>query len=275
MGTEMRLNMKSCPTLCAVMLALAAPARADFPIEDMGPRSLGIQYGLAFRGQNITSAIVPSHETLHLLSLAYAPVPYASIQAGIGIDAFDVETRNSVGFQGDFGISPAVGLVLATPYFAMDFLKGTGGIRALFLNSRNDQGYRYSAVVSNPFLGLVFSPSGYFDAEAGVRAHLMDGTMRGPGKVEQSFANDDIGRGYVTLTVKSPMDGAFLSVDLDMSPSIDADWTNGPQEAQVGISFGAILGGKAKPAKVKESPGYFPAYQEMKDKQDKMSEEIE
>lgn len=273
MEKQSHMNSRLTPLLCA--LAVATAARADFPLEDMGSASLGLQYGLAFRGQNITDAIVPSYETIHTLSIAYAPVPYAALQAGIGLDAFDVETRNSVGFQGDFGLSPVFGLLLASPYFALDYLRVTGGSRFLFLNSEDEKGYRYSALVSNPYLGIAFSPSAYFDAEAGFRGHLVDGTMQGPGKTEKTFANDDIGRGYMTLTVKSPAEGAFLSLDLDMSPNFDADWSNGPREAQVGVSFGAILGGKANRAKSKESPGYFPAYSEMKDKQDKMSEEIE
>lgn len=261
--------------LFTLAVALVPAARADFPLEDMGPKSLGLQYGLAFRGQNITEAIVPSHETIHTLNLAYTPIPFVSLQAGIGLDAFDVETRNAIGFQGDYGISPVFGFVLATPYFAMDYLKATGGARFLYLNSEDEKGYRYSAFVSNPFMGLVFSPSGYFDLEAGVRGHLVEGTMNGPGNVEQPFANDDIGRGYITATVKSPADGAFLSLDVDMSPSVDSDWSRGPSEAQVGVSFGVIMGGRPRPVRTKETSGYFPAYSEMKDKQDKMSEEIE
>src|SRR6187549_3085400 len=97
---EKHLNMKSRLSpfgcACACLLALAAAARADFPLQDMGPESLGLQYGLSFRGQNITDAKVPSHETIHTLSLAYTPIPFVSIQAGIGLDAFDVETRKAV-----------------------------------------------------------------------------------------------------------------------------------------------------------------------------------
>jgi hypothetical protein len=272
MGTK--VSMRFIKTT-ALILALSAASRADFPIEDMDSKSLALQYGLAFRGQNITVANVPSHETIHTLSIAYAPAPYVALQAGVGLDAFDVETRNSIGFQGDFGISPLFGVVLSSPTFAQDFLRVSGGSRFLYLNSEDEKGFRYSALVSNPFLGIVFSPTRFFDFETGIRAHLVDGTMHGPNGSEQTFANEDIGRGYATFTVKSPADGAFLSLDLDMSPSIDTDWTNGPKEAQIGVSFGAILGGRAKPAKTKESPGYFPAYSEMKDKQDKMSEEIE
>jgi hypothetical protein len=273
MEKQSHMNSRFAPLLCA--LAIASAAHADFPLEDMGSASLGIQYGLAFRGQDITAANVPSYETIHTLSIAYAPVPYIALQAGVGLDAFDVETRNAIGFQGDFGISPVFGVLMASPYFALDLLRVTGGARFLYLNSEDDKGYRYSALVANPYLGIAFSPSGYFDVEAGVRGHLVEGTMHGPGNTEGTFANDEIGRGYLTLTVKSPSEGAFLSLDLDMSPSVDSDWANGPREAQVGVSFGAILGGRVKPARAKDASGYFPGFSDMKDRQDKMAEEIE
>ncbi len=271
---DKHLNMKSLLITAASCLALASPAQAEFPTEDMGSQSLALQYGIAFRGQNITTANVPSHETIHSLYLAYAPVPYLSVEAGVGLDRFDVETRKSVGFQGDFGISPLFGFTLSSPYFAYDILRVAGGARFLYLNSEDDRSFRYSGLISNPFLGMLVSPSGFFDFEAGARAHLVDGTMSGPSGPSKAFANPDILRGYLTLTAKSPADGAFLSLDLDVGPSVTSDWSHGPREAQVGVSFGAILGGRTKPPRAKDTTGHFPAYSEMKDKQDKMAEEI-
>jgi hypothetical protein len=260
----------------ACMLAMATATHAAFPTEDMGPMSLGLQYGLAFRGQNITSAAVPSHETLHSLSLAYAPIPYLSIEAGVGLDRFDVETVKSVGFQGEYGISPLFGLVLTSPYFALDLVRVAAGYRGLYLNSEDDRGFRYSGLISNPFLGVVVSPSGFIDIEAGARVHLIDGVMSGPSTSEEAFANGDALRAYATFTVKSPADGAFLSLDIDMSPAVTSDWSQGPREAQVGISFGALLGGKPKTINAKEptATGYFPAYSEMKETQRKMADEV-
>lgn len=256
------------------MLSMATAAHAAFPIEDMGSMSLGLQYGLAFRGQQITTADVPSHETLHSFSLAYTPIPYLSLEAGVGLDRFDVESSKSVSFHGEYGISPSFGLVAASPYFALDLVRVAAGYRGLYLNSEDDRGFRYSGFVSSPFLGLVVSPSGYFDFESGVRGHLLDGTMQGPGSPEQGFANGEIIRGYATFTVKSPAEGAFLSLDIDVSPAFNSNWANGPREAQVGVSFGAILGRQTKPEPVKDATGRFPAYSDMKEMQRKMAEEI-
>ena len=250
------------------------PALAAFPTEDMGSTSLGLQYGFAFRGQNITAASVPSHETLHSLTLAYAPIPYLSLEAGVGLDRFDVEANKSVSFQGEYGISPLFGLVFTSPYFALDFVRVAGGYRGLYLNSEDERGFRYSGLISSPFLGVVVSPSGFIDIEAGARAHFIDGAMSGPSASDQPFANEDVLRGYATFTVKSPADGAFLSLDIDLSPSVDSDWADGPREAQVGISFGAILGGRAKPEPAKDASGRFPGYSEMKETQRKMADEV-
>lgn len=271
---EMRIGIRALVCL-AGLTALPHPSFAAFPVEDMGSMSLGLQYGFAFRGQNITAASVPSHETLHSLSLAYAPIPYLSIEAGVGLDRFDVETNKSVGFQGEYGISPLFGLVLTSPYFALDLVRVAGGYRGLYLNSEDERGFRYSGLISSPFLGVAVSPSGFIDIEAGARGHFIDGAMSGPSTSEQAFANEDVLRGYATFTVKSPADGAFLSLDIDLSPSFDSDWSQGPREAQVGISFGALLGGRrAKPEPAKDATGRFPSYPEMKETQRKMADEI-
>jgi hypothetical protein len=255
--------------------ALAPSARADVPVEDMTPLSLGLQYGLSFRGQNITNAKVPSHETIHSLGLAYAPLPYLALEAGLGLDKLSVDSRNSIAFRGDYGFSPSFGLVLASPYFAADLLRVDGGVRGLYLNSEDDRGYRYSGFISNPFLGLVVSPSPYIDVEAGARGHILNGTMQGPGGTDKDFGNGEMVRGYAAFTLKTPYERAYLTVDVDMSPSMDSDWSHGPREAQVGVSFGTILGWQGKNGAAKDSSVYFPAYNEMKARQKKMSEEIE
>ncbi|MDB5103257.1 MAG: hypothetical protein JWP91_946 [Fibrobacteres bacterium] len=259
----------------ALSAVLALGARAAAPVEDMGPQSLALQYGLSFRGQGITRSDIPSHETIHSLSLTYAPVFYVSLEAGLGLDRFDVDAVNSVAFRGDYGISPLFGAVFSTPDYFVEWLRFSGGARFLYLNSKDEKGFRYSGLISSPFLGILASPSGYIDIEAGGRMHLMDGSMEGPSGPNQPFANGEDFRGYLSLTVKSPADGAYLTFDMDMSPGLDADWSHGPQEAQVGISFGTILGSRPRSPEPREIPVYFPAYPEMKDKQDQMSKEIE
>ncbi|MDB5050489.1 MAG: hypothetical protein JWO30_3560 [Fibrobacteres bacterium] len=272
---ETRYPMKAALATLVCLSALAQAPQAAFPIEDMDSRSLGLQYGLSFRGQNITSADVPSHETIHTLTLAYAPIPYVALEAGVGLDRLVVETNRSVAFQGEFGFSPNFGLILSSPYFAADMVRVTAGARALYLNSEDSHGFRYSGFISNPFLGAVVSPSGFFDIEAGLRAHFIDGTMQGPGGVEKPFSNQEAFRGYLGCTVKSPKERAFLTVDLDVSPGLDADWANGPREAQVGVSFGALLGWNTKSEAPRDSSKYFPDFSRMKERLKKMADEIE
>jgi hypothetical protein len=266
--------MKRISRILACLALLAALTRAEFPAPDMGPSSLGIQYGLVFRGQNITDANVPSNETGHSLTLGYAPLPYVAVEAGVGVDRLSVQTRNAVGFEGDYGFSPNFGLTLSTPHL-LDLVRAVGGAKFLYLNSRDSRGYRYSGLVSNPFLGAVVSPSVFFDCAAGMRLHFIDGYMRPPGGTETGFANGEILRGYASFTVKAPAERVFLTLEADVSPELDSDWSRGPREASVGISFGALLGWKAKSGAPKDSSVYFPAYREMKERQKRMSEEIE
>ena len=266
----MKLILKS----LAIAAMLAAVSQAAFPTEDMDVSSLGLQYGLAFRGQNITHADVPSYETIHTLTLGYAPIPYVEAEAGIGLDQLTVQTTKSVGFRGDYGFSPSFGLALSSPYFA-DLARITGGVRTLYLNSEDAKGFRYSGFITNPFLGAVFSPSGYCDVEFGARMHLMDGTMQGPSGGEQPFANQDAFRGYLGVTLKSPTDRVFLTLDLDASPDLDSDWSHGPREAQVGVSFGAMLGWKKQSNAGQDSSAYFPDFPALKEKLKKMAGEVE
>jgi hypothetical protein len=264
-------------TIIAAVLVAATAAFAQFPIQDMDRYTLGLGYTFAFRGANITSATVPSHEVIHVVCLAYAPLPYVALQAGVGIDRFSVDMYQQTQFKGGFGVSPVFGISLYSPFFLSDMLRATAGANFLYLDSEDDRGYRYSGFIGNPFLGLILSPSGYVDIAAGARMHLVDGTMESPhGATGQSFANGEMTRGYLAVTLKTPYEKAFMTLDIDMSPEVKADWTGGPREATVGISFGALLGWKArKNSPAGEKPKYFPAYSEMKDKQDKMAEELE
>lgn len=266
--------------LAAVLLALGctAPAQAQFPAQDMDGRSLGLAYTFGLHGQAITEAAVASHGVLHQASLAYAPLPYVALQAGVGMERFSVEPHNQVRFRGGYGLAPSFGIALFTPFFAADVLRGTAGATGLFMGSEDGRGYRYSATVGNPFLGLIVSPTIFLDVTAGARLYLMSGTMRAPRAGSgDNFANSEIARGYLALNLKTPFERAFLNLDFDFSPSVDLDWSNGPREASVSVSFGTILGwkGKSQPKTGDEKPTYFPAYPEMKDRQKKMAEELE
>src|SRR4051812_11870058 len=137
--------------LSPIVLGLLAVARAEFPLESMAPNRLGLQYGFAFRGQDITSKDVPSHEILHTLSLGYAPIPYLAIEAGIGADQLSVDRYNGARFSGGYGLAPLFGATLASPAL-FEVLRITGGGRFLYFDSEDDRNFAYSGWVSSPFL---------------------------------------------------------------------------------------------------------------------------
>ncbi len=274
MGTAMGTNFGMTARLVACVLAVAPIARAEFPLESMGPTNLGIQYGLTFRGQDITTQNVASHETIHAFSLGYSPLPYLGLEAGLGLDRFDVDKYNSTRFRGEFGISPLFGLTLATPTL-LDLARLDAGARFLYLNSEDDNGYSYSGFITSPWISLVVTPLAYLNAQLGARGHFIGGTMRAPDGRDRPFGNGETVRGFFSITLKSPSESAFLTFDADFSPSAEADWNKGPNEASIGISCGTLLGWKAKAAEGKSPSPYFPAYEDMKKKQDKMAEEVE
>jgi hypothetical protein len=266
----MRTVTRSLP----ILLGILAATRAEFPLESMAPNRLGLQYGFVLRGQDITSQDVPSHEILHTLSLGYSPLPYLGLEAGIGADELSVDRYNGARFSGGYGLAPLFGATLASPSL-FDLLRVAGGARFLYLDSEDDRGYAYSGWVSSPFLSVILTPSAYFDLEAGARGHQINGDMQGPSGLKQTFSNRETVRGFVSFTLKSPSEFAFLTVDADFSPAADPDWSNGPREASIGVSFGTLLGWKTKSQEPKNAPIYFPAYPEMKEKQKQMAEELE
>jgi hypothetical protein len=269
-----RLPFGSPVLFAACVLFFAAGAHAEFPLESMTPNQLGLQYGFAFRGQDITSKDVPSHEILHTLGLGYSPLPYLGLEAGVGADQLSVDRYNGARFSGGYGLSPTFGAILASPAL-FGLARVDAGGRFLYLNSEDDRGFKYTGLVSSPFISIVLSPSAYFNAEAGARGHFIDGSMQAPGGGEQVFSNRQTVRGFVSFTLKSPADFAFLTLDADFSPEASSDWSGGPREASIGVSFGTLLGWKAKPQETKSAPANFPAYPEMKEKQKQMAEELE
>ncbi len=264
---------RACALLGLLALATTA-ARAQFPVEDMDGRSLGLSYTFALQGQNITESDVVSNSVLHQARLGYSPIPYLSLQAGGGINRFSVGPEGQTRFRGEYGFSAYFGASGYSPAIA-GLLRGTAGIDMVTLSSEDGRGYRYSALVSNPFLGLIVSPTQFLNATVGARFHLVDGAIHGPRAQEEVFANGEVVRGYLSLTLKTPFERAFLNLDLDFSPEVDSDYSGGPQESTVSVSLGTVLGWKGKSQPSPENPIYFPAYQEMKDRQKKMAEELE
>jgi len=260
----------------AFVFALVPAAHAEFPVDDMDSYSLGLQYGLTFRGENITQKSVPAHEVVHTLSLAYAPIQYLSLEAGLGLDALSVESNNQTRFNGAFGFAPNFGISVFSPKI-LDMLKFSLGSKSNYLNSQDDAGFQYTALSTNSFLSAIVSPIPYVSASVGARLFLMDGTMTSPGSIStgsRAFSNQNILRGFFAVTIKSPRDGAFVTFDLDASPSLDSDLSHGPREASIGIAFGAVIGHKRTQIASADSSKYFSGFDELKAKQNKMAEDL-
>jgi hypothetical protein len=65
-------------------------------------------------------------------------------------------------------------------------------------------------------------------------------------------------------------------VDADVSSRLDSDWSHGPREAQVGVSFGALLGWKNPSAgTAADTSRYFPDFNKLRERLKKMAGEIE
>jgi hypothetical protein len=94
-------------------------------------------------------------------------------------------------------------------------------------------------------------------------------------KDSYDFSNRNLYRAYGTLTLHSPSDGAYLSLDGDLSPKVSNAWSGGPLEASMGISVGVILHSPTHKKEKSIQSAHFPVYKEMKEKQEKMREEIE
>lgn len=249
---------------------------AKSPINHMTPYSFGIEYTSYWRGQIITEAEVPSHEQIWQVALNYAPVEYIHILCGFGADRFEVDRYKNLRFKGNYGFSFSVGIHANSPAFAAKVLRITAGLDFLYLNSEDDYDFKYLGPVLDPCIGLLVHAGSYIDIEVGAKGHFIVGTMKDLETNSSSvFSNNEIARGYFNLTVISP-NGAFIEFICDASQRAQKDFEDGPYEAGIGFSVGAIFKTeKSKRRLTKEKSEYFPDYEDMKKKQEKMAKEIE
>ncbi len=259
--------------LLVTALAISS-ALAQYPMQDMNRRTLGVAVNGGFRGQNITSSNVQSHEIMPMLDLSYAPASWALLSLGLGYDRFRVDTYQGHKFNGKFGFAPQAGLYLYSPAFAKEMLRVTGGVVNLFMSCEDSFDYAYYGMITNPFAGLIFSPARYVDLGLGLRNHMIYGNSRTPGvRADAYFENQEI-RTYFNLLVHSPDELVYLAMDLDRSPDMGRDWSKGPDEASIHLSIGFLLGWSDNKVKTKRAPVYFPEYGEVKDLEDRMSEDL-
>lgn len=259
-------------------MALSALSYAGIPVQDMSATSIGIDYSGMWRGEKITSANVPGHESVHLVNIRYSPGPCFLFSVGFGGAAFTVDTCRQSQFKGTFNFSPSLGVNLYTPYFVRHALRVTAGVKANYLYTRDtDKSYLYSGPFVTPGAGVIVSLGEFIDLEAGARGDFIFGRMQKGNNSPVNFSNKEQMRAYFTAMLHTPSEGAYLLIDFDASPEVNMDWSNGPAESSIGISLGLILRQEkdkiAKQRKMKEDADY-PGFRAMQKKVEEMEDEM-
>ena len=255
---------------------LLSAASAGVPVQDMSSTSIAVDYSGVWRGEEITTLNVPAHESVHHVNVRYAPLPYIIFSAGFGAADFSVDTCRQVQFKGKLNFSPALGASFYSPAFLNKILRVTAGAKAHYLYTKNaEKSYLYSGPVVIPNAGFIVSLGEYVDLEAGARVMLMFGSMQKGSDNALSFSNGRQERGYLSIMLHSPSEGAYMMVDLDASSGINMNWTNGPAESSIGISIGIILR-QPKDRLSRKMNNYddYPGYKELEKKIDEMEKEM-
>jgi hypothetical protein len=257
-------------------LLAAAFCVAGAPSQDFSINSFGLEYNGVLRGQYITEKNVPSYQQVQTVNFLYAPVQYMLFFAGIGAAKMSIDSASGMQFVGNYGFSPSCGLSLFTPFFLNKIVRMSGGVSVLFLNSEDRNNFAYTGTVVSPYLGLIFSAGRGVDISAGYRGHLTSGQLLNTLTSDSyNYSNRNVVRAYGTLTLHSPSDGAYISVDGDLSTKVTNTWNGGPLEASMGISVGVILHAPLRKNDKSVENAYFPRCKEMREKQKKMVEELE
>jgi hypothetical protein len=266
----MKQNIK----ISIVVWTFSALSFAGLPVQDFSLTSIGVDYTGLWRGETITKLTVPAHENTHHLGLRYAPVKYVAFSLGLGIANYTVDTIHQTQFKGSPSISPSFGFAAYSPIIA-SFLRFTLNVKGYYLYCENkNKSFLYSGPFTAPGAGVVLSLGEKVDLEAGARGIVILGEMSKSGESTANyFSNNNMARGYLTLVMHSPSEGAYCMLDFDASPSIKMDWSDGPFESSISLTLGFILRADNRFKKTGTEATY-PGYEELKKKIDKMEKEM-
>jgi hypothetical protein len=246
---------------------------AGIPVGCMTSSSIGIEYDGIMSGQIITRANVTSHLNAHYLTIRYTPLRLLLVSLGIGGTRFATDAYDSTRFTGNAGISMNGGIALYSPDF-FSLLRITGGIEGYALNSSKD-GYRYTAGLANPYLGLIVLAGTLVDIQIGVKGHLVYGKMSAPGVDDgRTFGNTTYPRGFGSITLHSVNSGAYATLGLDASQKLDRDWSDGPREAALSLQVGYIIRDLFNAGARGKKSASEANFDKMKEHQDKMAEQM-
>lgn len=247
------------------------------PMQDMTPNSIALDYSGLWRGENITKKAVGAHESVHQIRLHYAPLPYGTITAGLGMSSYSVNPVEQTQFKGRWGFTPSLGVTFVSPYLAEKLLRIVVGGSFYYLNSRSaDRTYAYAGAFVDPRAGVVFSIGEYADLEIGGRGLFIFGSMQKESEAGLNFSNTETARGYFSFTMHTPSEGAYCTIDFHASPKISMNWAHGPVESAIGLTLGCVLRTDWKRGKSDEpKEPDFPGFEEIRKKEKEMKKEIE
>ncbi len=255
-----------------VIFAFRTVYASGVPLEDMSSTSLCVEYKAMISGQTITKERFHSLFRSHYLMFRYAPIPYLLFSAGIGGTKYSSFGKNDlIDFKGNSGLSGTAGIYGYSPA-AWGFSKLTAGANACMLNSADDS-CRYRAALIEPAAGVIFLLGSMFSMSAGIKGHILYGTREESASEKSiSFSNNNLIRGFFSATLHNPSGAAFATFSLDISPSVSANWKNGPGETSFSFQIGTII--KPFLRRNKKFIDNFHEYDKMKKQQNKMAEEL-
>lgn len=273
--------MKKCISIFAMMVVLFSLSYSGAPVQNMSPASLALDYSGLWRGETITTQKIGAHENAHLFSVRYAPIAYLLLSAGLGAAAYSVDTNMTDGthkvfYNGGYGLAPSFGINAFSPYLFPKILRVTAEAKGYYLSTtEKTENYEYSGLFATGGAGLIFSIGSSVDIEVGGRGFIIVGEMQKKGDSVQAFSNNEPARGYLSITIQTPLEGGYISLDFDASPAITGEWTRGPSEASIGITAGVVLRGRTAVEKTKPiDEKNFPNYKNLEKKSENLLKEL-
>lgn len=267
--------------LFAAIAIFSTLCYAGTPVQNMSSHSLALDYSGLWRGETITKQEVGAHENAHLFSLRYAPFPYLLLSAGLGMSSYSVDANGTDAthktyYKGEFGLAPSFGINAFTPYLFPKILRVTAEAKGYYMNSTDEtESYGYSGLFATGDAGLIFSIGSSVDVEIGGRGLIILGEMQKKGDSVLGFSNNEPVRGYLSVTVQTPLEGGYITLDFDASPNISGDWSAGPAESSIGITAGVVLRGRTAAEKLKPADEKnFPNYKNLENKADTLRKEL-
>lgn len=258
-------------TVSAVLLA-GIPLVAGIPVQDMNSSTLGIEYSGFVSGQLLEEGEGESSVVSHQFRLQYSPAPLVRLSLGVGSSRLGLEDANN-NFSGSPGFSAMAGVALHIPK-VHQLVSLTGGVESYYLSSVGGD-IRSVALLHTPYAGLIVHLGRYADMELGGQYLVLDKQIKVSGETT-SYRKPGEARFYGSLTLHDPLSGVYLSGGISASENFSDAWKDGePYESSVWFQFGIILKQDREFERTEqEIRRYFPNYEKLKEKQDKMAEEI-